>query len=580
MVYHRQGLPKTKKEAIPVMSCAPLMSCSRLTSKCKFPLTLIVAVLLLALLPGTIQASPPPMSGTPLIPPVPPASIGAIASMGQVQTVAFSLLGKSVAPLPLQEKFHVTLFSSGSGMREVTANLYYPKASDPPGPLNIYVEVGASVSQWQLTSLVQEFEQVIYPSIHEYFGTESDIDGNGQITLLITDLGADHVSGYFDARNQYSNKVVTNSNEREMVYINSRMLSYGLDVVLQALTHEFTHLVQWNYHWNYGPDNIWFTEGMAMYGSYVVGKVSGQTSRYWDFGSIHEYLRSYTNVSLVDWQQRYADYGAAYAYMLYLSEHYSPGHLRRLFQDPRTSRIDVVADYLAGYDTTLAAVLVDWAVANAFDLPDGRYGYSDLATGLNIASLPMLPQGPVALPAWGTRYLRLAGDGGQGMLVQIPAEPGLAARIVEQSPDGKWIVRKLEKVRNQLQYQRDPGTQVAESVLVLATTGSDARVEVGISTPTTPPLAKELEIVVLPDLLLVGRYAILIKASDQLDGPPLVEVTGIRGGDDIGIARAWPEQNMYLSNTFTKDKFGNGSIQVSVKGHKDGQEILTQRRVD
>ena len=571
MVYHRQGLPKTKKEAIPVMSY------SKLISKCRFSGILVVAVLLFSMLPSIVLASSPPISGTPLIPPVP---IGATAGIGQVQTVAFSLLGRSVTPLPLQEKFYVTLFSSSSGMREVTANLHYPRSSDSPGPLNIYVEVGAPVSDWQITSLVQEFEQVIYPTIHEYFGTESDIDGNGQITLLITDLEADHVSGYFDARNQYSNKVVANSNEREMIHINSRMLSYGLDVVLQTLTHEFTHLVQWNYHWNYGPDNIWFTEGMAMYGSYVVGKVSGQTSRYWDFGSIHEYLRSYGNVSLVDWQQRYADYGASYAYMLYLSEHYSPGHLRRLFQDPRTSRLGVMADYLAGYDTTLDAMLADWAVANAFDLPSGRYGYSDLTTGLNIASLPTLPQGPVALPAWSTRYWRIASDVGRGILVQIPAQSGLAARLVEKGSNGQWVVRELEKVGNKLQYQRSPGVEVVESVLVLTTTGTDTRVEVEISTPVAPPISQELEIVLVPDLLLMGRYAVLIKAFDELDGPPIVEINGIRGGDDVAIARAWPEAHVYLSATFSKDRFGDGPIQISVKGYKAGQKMLAQKRVD
>ena len=126
---------------------------------------------------------------------------------------------------------------------------------------------------------------------------------------------------------------MSSSNEREMIYINSRMLRYGLDVVLQAIAHEFTHLVQWNYNWNYSPDNIWFTEGMAMYGTYMVGRVSGQF-KYWDFGSIHAFLRAYNSTCLVEWKQRYEDYGAAYAYMLYLSQNYSQGHLRRLSRIP------------------------------------------------------------------------------------------------------------------------------------------------------------------------------------------------------------------------------------------------------
>ena len=535
--------------------------------------TLTIALFLLLILPGFGLASSPPVSGTPLVPPV---QVGAALSTGQVETIAFSLLGKSSTPLPLQEKFHVTLFSN-SGMRQVTANLQYPMSGDATGPLNIYVEVGAPISEWLITSLVREFEQVIYPTIHEYFGTESDIDGNGQITLLITDLDADHISGYFDARNQYSNKVVTNSNEREMIYINSRMLSYGLDTMLQALAHEFTHLVQWNYHWNYSPDSIWFTEGMAMYGGYLVGKVSGQT-RYWDFGSIHDFLRSYENVTVLDWQQRYADYGAAYAYMLYLSEHYSPGHLRRLFQDPRNNRLAVLADYLASYDTTLDAVLADWATANAFDLPSGHYSYADLTAGLNTASLPVLPHGAITVPAWGTRYWRLSDSGSKGLSIQMPAYSGLAARLVEKTGNGQWVVRELHKVGNQLQYQRNPGVSVTESVLVLTTTGEDARVTVETSIPTTP--SSEITVVVVPDLLLMGRYAVLVKAPGGLDGPPTVELNSMTGEETLSIARTWPEQTLYLTAPFASQSLGGGPIQLLVKGYKNGQEILVRQIID
>lgn len=536
------------------------------------PIWLVIVFAVLLSLPAVGLAYPHPVSGTPLLPPV---RTNAPLASSQVSTVAFSLLGKSVTTLPLQEEFYVTRFSD-SGIREVTANLRYPSTQGASGPLNIYVETGASVSESNIDSISREFEELIYPIIHDYFGEESDIDDNGQITLLITDLDADHISGYFDSRNQYSNKWMSSSNEREMIYINSRMLRYGLDVVLQAIAHEFTHLVQWNYNWNYSPDNIWFTEGMAMYGTYMVGRVSGQF-KYWDFGSIHAFLRAYNSTCLVEWKQRYEDYGAAYAYMLYLSQNYSQGHLRRLFQDPRGNRLEALAEYLRGYDTTLDAVLADWAVANAFDLPGGRFGYSDISTGLDVAAFPPLAKGSFGLAHFGIRYWRIDDRDKGGLSIKLRAQPGLAARLVEKGIDGKWRVRELTENGNELHHEGDPKAQVTESILVVANTGDDTSVDIEISKATMPTTA--MEATIIPDLLLPERYAVLIKASAGLDDPPTIEVSGMGRQDNLIIGQSWPQQGLYLTLPFDLKALGGSPVLLQVTGSINGQEITLRKTI-
>ena len=530
-----------------------------------FSLTLFFMLML----PQQGLAGPQLVSGTPLIPPV--AADGPLATrpIRPVSTAAFSLLGNTGSPLPLQDRFYVTFFSS-SGMREVTANLRYPLSDAPSGHLNIYVESGISVDDWVIESLAREFEHTVYPVINEYFGTESDIDGNNQVTLLITALDAANISGYFDSRNQYSNQWVSNSNEREMIYINSQVLGFGLDTVLQTLTHEFTHLVQWNYNWNYSPDNIWFAEGMAMYSGYLVGKVTGQTN-YWDFSSIQAYLRSYSSVSLIEWRQRYEDYGAAYAYMIYLSEHYSPGHLRRLFQDPRTNRLEALGEYLAGYDTNLEDVLADWAVANAFDLPESRYGYSDLALGLKSSSVPELPDSNCIVPAWISRYWRLNDAGSNGLSIQLSGEPGLAARLVERRADGQVTVREFRQSDGELSYQRQPGSDVTESILVITNTGADRKVNVTLGVPSSPPMS--LQAFALPDLLLPGRYTVLVKAPAELDTSPEVEVSGVAGDKQLSIVQAWTAKGLYLTEPFERRTMGQGQVLLLVKGTKSGEEF-------
>ena len=538
------------------------------------PLAFLTLLLILtAVLSGQGLAASGFVSGTPLLPPVPPGT--PLPTDPIITTASFSLLGDPADLLPLQEEFWVALFSSGDGMRKVTADLYYPRDGIPTGHLNVYVESGLRVNQHVIDTLVSEFEETIRPVINEYFGTESDIDNNNQITLLITALDAGNVSGYFDSRNQYSNKWVANSNEREMIYINSLMLDFGISGVLQTLVHEFTHLVQWNYNWNYAATNVWFTEGMAMYANYLVGKVTGKTN-YWDFSTIDAYLASYDSISLIDWQQRYGDYGAAYAFMIYLSEHYSPGHLRSLFQDPRSDRMETIREYLADYGVKPEAMLADWGVANAFDLSGSRYGYADLSLGLAASRLPNLSGSTFTLPPWMIRYYRLPANGKNGLAVRLMGQPGLAARLVERQADGRVVVHELKTGNDgELYYEGYPSSG-AELILAAANTGERQQVKVILETPSPGPEGK-LEAALLPDLLVPGRYTVLIKAGKGLDGPPTVEISGIRGGGELDIVQAWGDEGLYVTESFVSETVGTGPVLVLIKGKQAGREITAKQ---
>ena len=121
------------------------------------------------------------------------------------------------------------------------------------------------------------------PVINQYFGTESYDNGDNSLDHV---SDSSSIEGYFDfPATSIPANGWPNSNEREMIYIISFMLDFGIDGVLQTPAHEFTHLVQWNTTGITRLSNVWFTEGIAMYANYLLGKVTEKTN-YWDFSTI------------------------------------------------------------------------------------------------------------------------------------------------------------------------------------------------------------------------------------------------------------------------------------------------------
>ena len=96
-----------------------------------------------------------------------------------------------------------------------------------------------------LAMLSNEFSQVIYPTLTENYGSEWNpgVDSDKHITVLFHKM-PDVAAGYFKSQDETSILQNSESNEREMVYLNSHYLLQ--DIVKSYLAHEFTHLITFN----------------------------------------------------------------------------------------------------------------------------------------------------------------------------------------------------------------------------------------------------------------------------------------------------------------------------------------------
>ncbi len=234
-----------------------------------------------------------------------------------------------------------------------------------------YIEEGFRVSQEDIEKAAAEFEEIIYPRVTGYFGTEwtPGVDNDPRLTILHGDIRG--AGGYYSSSDEYPVAIRPYSNHREMFYINISYIRFGSDTHLLVLAHELNHAVMWNFD---PSEDTWVNEGLAELAVTVAG---------YPPDSISSFLRA-PHIPLVHWpldgRLVSAHYGGASLFMHYLNEHYPPADgvgLRRLMATPEDNIAGIDA-YLkqAGYRQDFHAVLADWVAANFLDEDSGPLGYA------------------------------------------------------------------------------------------------------------------------------------------------------------------------------------------------------------
>ncbi len=122
-----------------------------------------------------------------------------------------------------------------------------------------------------------EFDDKIFPTIRASLGDECDVDGNGRIIIVIQDILDDYagsgsyVGGYFYPGNQYDVATAPESNEADMLCMDTNPASVGSQRFYRTLAHEYQHLVNFS---NTEAENgtgqdIWINEGLSTAAEYL-----------------------------------------------------------------------------------------------------------------------------------------------------------------------------------------------------------------------------------------------------------------------------------------------------------------------
>ena len=211
--------------------------------------------------------------------------------------------------------------------------------------------------------LGEEFKNKIYPVLTTNFGSEPKpgIDKDERITVLIHPMRSD-AGGYFNSGDVYSRFQNPESNEREMVYLNSQHIDKA-----QAkgfLAHEFTHLITVNQKdlLRKVSEEIWLNEARAEYSPTLLGyddiyKGSNLENR------VRAFLEN-PAVSLTEWLNKKEDYGAVNLFIQYLVDYYGKKILIDSLQSPKTG-IESINYALEknGFQKNFSQIFTDWLIA-------------------------------------------------------------------------------------------------------------------------------------------------------------------------------------------------------------------------
>jgi immune inhibitor A len=243
-----------------------------------------------------------------------------------------------------------------------------------------WIEDGVPYNEKDLQNLAEIFENQIYPTNREFFGSEwsPGIDGDQHLYVLYARGLGNTVAGYFSSRDSYNPLVVEYSNGHEMFVFNADNTHLRQDYTYGVLAHELQHMIHWYRDRN---ESSWLNEGFSDLAMFLNG---------YDIGG-HDYIYAHNpDIQLNDWpndsSQTVPHYGASFLFTTYFLDRFGEDATKMLVAHPANGMdsLDQVLrdvgamDPLTGSIITADDFFLDWVLTSFLQddrIDDGRYTY-------------------------------------------------------------------------------------------------------------------------------------------------------------------------------------------------------------
>jgi immune inhibitor A len=247
-----------------------------------------------------------------------------------------------------------------------------------------WAENSANYNDSDMRKLIDTFENKIYPTDREFFGTEwtPGVDGDVHLYILYASGIGYSVAGYFSSTDEYLPAVREHSNTHEMFVINTSQ-SLGDEYTYSTLAHEFQHMIHWYQDRNEGE---LLDEGFSELASFLNG---------YDTGGFDWYYSTDPDLNLTDWLPNAGDntahYGANFIFTNYFLNRFGKEATQALVHDQANGLDSVdqvlsqrgITDPVTGAPITTDDFFQDWTLANFLQdssVGDGRYSYPNYSS--------------------------------------------------------------------------------------------------------------------------------------------------------------------------------------------------------
>jgi immune inhibitor A len=245
-----------------------------------------------------------------------------------------------------------------------------------------WAEDGAQLNEGDMKALMDTFENKIYPTDREFFGSEANpgVDGDPHIYVIYANSIGHNIAGYFSSSDSFNPLVKDYSNAHE-TYVLGTSEDLGNDYTYATLAHEFVHMIQNASDRN---DVSWINEGFAEVGAFL--------NKYDVGGADWSYVQN-PDLQLNTWVDNSSPdfgphYGQSFLYLTYFLDRFGEEATKALTNNPLNDLTSVddtlsklnITDPQTGKLITADDVFMDWAVAlHIMDksVGDGRYTYNN-----------------------------------------------------------------------------------------------------------------------------------------------------------------------------------------------------------
>ncbi len=235
-----------------------------------------------------------------------------------------------------------------------------------------------------IKKLMDAFENKIYPTDREFFGSEwsPGVDGDPHIYVLYTGGLGGSVAGAFSSVDEYPPQVFQYSNAHEMFYISSSE-SLSSSYTYGSLAHEFQHMIHWYQDRN---ETSFLNEGFSELATFL---------NHYNTGFFDRIYLANPDMNLTDWLgssgNNSAHYGASFLFVTYFLDRFGEATTKALIHNQQNGLDSIdgtlsqanLKDPSTGKAITADDFFLDWAITNIIEdgsVGDGRYIYHNYPT--------------------------------------------------------------------------------------------------------------------------------------------------------------------------------------------------------